>query len=299
MPATKRRLLPQPISWEIEKLPLGCSESEPVTAEPFVYTKRERSQFDMHYGLELGVVVEGRMDRYYPSVSFECGAGQVWLCGMWEPHGWGVRAVPCRVLVFFLHPPLLARTYFREAGQINWMAPFLAPPRERPQVPEARRQDVAKLASSSLEGSFVKPALRKVALHLAAIQVLLTVLDSWNGAASARKWSSRELDCLGQVMQLALQSARLITCQEAARWCGLNRNALHDLFVEYMGISFSEFALRSRISAAASLLRDPEEPVKAIAARWGFTDASHFFRCFLKYYGCSPTEYRRRQWAED
>jgi AraC-like DNA-binding protein len=293
MPRRTRPEKAQPVSWNIEKLPIGGSESEPVEAEAFLYTEQERSQFDMHYGLELGVVLDGVMDRYYLSGRQEYGLGQVWLCGMWEPHGWGVRTVPCRVLVFFLYPPLLARTHFPEADHVNWMAPFLVSPQQRPQVPEHRRQATAELAGSWLEASFAKPSLQKVALRLTALQVLLTLLDAWDSASAARKWSSRELQCLGRAMQIALQSPRLITAQEAARRCGLNRNALHDLFVEYMGISFSEFALRYRVSSAASQLRDPEEPLKALAARWGFTDASHLFRCFRKYYGCSPTAYRK------
>jgi AraC-like DNA-binding protein len=35
-------------------------------------------------------------------------------------------------------------------------------------------------------------------------------------------------------------------------------------------------------------------PVKAIAARWGFTSAAHFSQAFRRAYGFSPGEFRRQ-----
>ena len=283
---------PDPSSWDIEKPAINCSESSPVEVESFTYRREERSQFDMHYCLELGVVLEGSMERHYLTYERACKAGEAWLCGMWEPHGWGVRRPPCRVAVFFLHPPLLAHTHFTQVEGINWMAPFSALPQDRPQVPEARLPEAVALARSALDSPCSTPSARKIALHLKVLEILLILVESWRSAASPRKWSGRELDCLGRAMQLAQQTPGLVTTREAAERCGLNRNALSRLFVEYVGLSFAEFALRNRVSSAAVQLKSSEEPIKAIASQWGFADPSHFHRCFVKYYGRSPADYR-------
>lgn len=40
--------------------------------------------------------------------------------------------------------------------------------------------------------------------------------------------------------------------------------------------------------------RRPFDQLKAVASDWGFTDASHLHRCFMKHYGCPPAGYRQR-----
>lgn len=47
---------------------------------------------------------------------------------------------------------------------------------------------------------------------------------------------------------------------------------------------------RCRRDLANPLLAD--QPVQAVAARWGFPDKAHFSRLFRAAYGCSPREYR-------
>jgi AraC-like DNA-binding protein len=213
---------------------------------------------------------------------------------MWEPHGWGVRATPCRVAVFFLYPPLLANTKFSEADGINWMAPFSASPLDRPVVAPGRRADVIRHAQEVLSFPASAPGIQKVERHLKVLEILLILIDGWQGPSLPRVWSGQDLDAVGRAMQLALQGQGLLTTQEAARVCGMNRNALSRLFLDYMGISFAEFALRSRVSGAAARLKEGKDPLKAVARQWGFTDASHFHRSFRRYYGCSPSEYRER-----
>jgi hypothetical protein len=36
-----------------------------------------------------------------------------------------------------------------------------------------------------------------------------------------------------------------------------------------------------------------DQPISAIASRWGLPSAPHFSRLFRKAYGCSPREFRR------
>jgi AraC-like DNA-binding protein len=60
-----------------------------------------------------------------------------------------------------------------------------------------------------------------------------------------------------------------------------------------MGIGFSQFALHHRLGCAAAELLESGKPVKAVAAEWGFTDTSHFYRRFGETYGCTPVDYRK------
>jgi AraC-like DNA-binding protein len=74
---------------------------------------------------------------------------------------------------------------------------------------------------------------------------------------------------------------------------------LHKLF-EVERLTVSRWIRHRRLDRCRAELADPalaDEPVRAIAARWGMANASHFAQAFRVAYGCSPQEYRRAQRA--
>jgi AraC-like DNA-binding protein len=76
----------------------------------------------------------------------------------------------------------------------------------------------------------------------------------------------------------------------------ISKRYLHKLF-EAEGISVSRWIRERRLECCRSALVDGrwrDETVTSIGMRWGFTDAAHFSRLFRETYGCTPTEYRRR-----
>ena len=46
----------------------------------------------------LAAVLKGRMTREFVHHRQDIGPGDVWACGMWEPHGSGVKLAPCEVV---------------------------------------------------------------------------------------------------------------------------------------------------------------------------------------------------------
>jgi AraC family transcriptional regulator len=81
----------------------------------------------------------------------------------------------------------------------------------------------------------------------------------------------------------------------AARACALSRSQFDRLFVDIMGLPFGRFELRRRVHGAARRLLSSDAPLKAVAADWGFSSASHLTRRFADFYGCSPGEYRKHR----
>lgn len=75
----------------------------------------------------------------------------------------------------------------------------------------------------------------------------------------------------------------------------LSVRSLHRLFRD-QGITVAGWIRGRRLERCRRDLADPLlhlRPVRAIAARWGFTDPAHFSRAFRTAYGHSPQEYRR------
>lgn len=67
------------------------------------------------------------------------------------------------------------------------------------------------------------------------------------------------------------------------------RRALH----QELGCTPAAYLTRVRVEAGALLLRRTSAPIEEIAATVGFADASHFSRCFRRWLGCRPGQYRR------
>lgn len=66
-------------------------------------------------------------------------------------------------------------------------------------------------------------------------------------------------------------------------------------FKQDVGVSPYAYLLSLRFSGAAELLCNSTLSVAEIAASVGFDDPLYFSRAFLKAYGCSPSDYRKKQ----
>lgn len=61
----------------------------------------------------------------------------------------------------------------------------------------------------------------------------------------------------------------------------------------FYGATYNELVLRLRMENAAYLLRTTEQTIIDIADSVGYPSVNHFFTCFKKYYGCTPSKYRK------
>jgi AraC-like DNA-binding protein len=248
----------------------------------------------MHYQLECGIVLSGRMRRLYEGYQADFDPGDVWLCGIWEPHGFQIVRAPCRCLILVINPAMLVNLRYDEAPEWNLMAPFLMAPSRRPGR-GAARGEVLRLAKRMQAESTLRNPARLLFLRLRVQEMLLTLLQNRKAAPrSAMQSSVESYGRINRAVEMVFASSRYLPVQAAAESCGMSRNRFGELFRRLMGISFPEFAVRHRVSGAAKQLLASRDPLKAVAQDWGFTDASHLHRSFRKYYGCRVSEYRRR-----
>jgi AraC family transcriptional regulator len=93
-----------------------------------------------------------------------------------------------------------------------------------------------------------------------------------------------------------LQDARVGVprLSDLAREAGVHPAHLSRAFRAHYGCSIGAFVRRQRIEAAAQALGTTDATIAGIAATNGFTDQSHFTRQFLRHFGLTPSEYRKR-----
>ncbi len=277
----------------IDRLLVPISETTPIVGQYKVHLIRQQMKYDMHFGLEFGIVLSGQMHREYRGWSKDFGPGGAWFCGIWEPHGWSIVRPPCKVVVLVVHPQIAARMRFEEEPNFDVLAPFTAPPEQRPETNEATRAKMIEIGKRIWSICDNKPPNSGLWLRLLLLESLL-LLAPKNGVV--REQASIEYaGRINRAIEAVYRQRRMIPTSEAVRLCGMSKIMFNKTFLSIMGISFSKFSLRFRLqSAAAQLLRDEGEPLKVAASEWGFTDGSHLYQCFIKHFGCSPTDYRNR-----
>ncbi len=282
----------------IGRMHFGVSEQRPIRGLHYRWRQKQESKYDMHYGLELGIILAGKMRRHYADGQFDLTQGQVWLCGMWEPHGWKITQEPCEAIVLIISPLLLNRSCLAYSDLPNWLDFFGSSPLVRPQVPARSRKRMQALGKSIKQIIVENMDNLQAWLHLRLMEVLLSLEESDQASRAKPFAPNRDLETVNKAVRMVFQSRQIIQTQQAAIACGMNRNSFSLLFREVMGIQFSEFGLRCRLNGAADQIRTTDAPMKAIAREWGFSDTSHLHRCIREIYGCSPTDYRARSQGE-
>ena len=76
---------------------------------------------------------------------------------------------------------------------------------------------------------------------------------------------------------------------------GISRTGLYYKVKKLCGMAPMDYVRKVRLDVSAELLRDGRHTVGEIADLVGFSNSSHFSSCFKARYGCSPSEYVRKQ----
>ena len=104
----------------------------------------------------------------------------------------------------------------------------------------------------------------------------------------------RDREFLALLNWLASNLDRPVSIAEMAGRTHLSESHFRKLFRRKLGTSPGAYIQDLRMLEARRLLRESTLPVKAIAARTGFKDLSHFYRAFAKQASLPPAKYRRK-----
>lgn len=71
---------------------------------------------------------------------------------------------------------------------------------------------------------------------------------------------------------------------------------IRQVFKQKTGDNILEYMIQRRMECAGELLKNPENKITEIAERTGYKNQRYFATAFKKYYGSTPTEYRKQFW---
>ena len=90
-----------------------------------------------------------------------------------------------------------------------------------------------------------------------------------------------------------------IELEEVSRKIGLSKFYSERLFHAEVGESFYAYLKRVRLHHAARRLKRTNQSVYEIAVAYGYTSNATFSRAFQRFFGVSPTRYRKELWGRE
>lgn len=79
----------------------------------------------------------------------------------------------------------------------------------------------------------------------------------------------------------------------------LNKDYLNRVFKKESGMSISQYLIQERMKLAGLLLENPKNDVNRAAERAGYNNYPYFASSFKRYYGCTPSQYRKDHMQEE
>jgi AraC-like DNA-binding protein len=272
------------------------SAESPVNATASKHASPTALELDVHEGIEVGILLAGAMERRLGDFMFIAKPGDVWLCGMWEPHGWRAVAPETRDVVVFFLPGFLAD---ERLGGDPWLILFAAAPERRPRVNSPETREYMSSIGWEIEREIRDARVGwETALRLNLLRVLLALRREWDPPTPVLAPKSARSAYLSRIMP-ALQLlhdgvGKHVHLHQAAEKCGLSRSHFSLLFRQTMGMSFAKFQMRARLSLVAHQLLATQSSLEAIAQQAGFASSSHLHYAFSKHFGCTPATYRKQ-----
>lgn len=280
---------------QCEYIELPLDPAHPLAAHINVHPHRTANHFDIHVGLELGVVLAGASRRLYDQHSYVAERGQVWFSGLWEPHGFQVLRPPARHLVIFFLPEFLDLP--EPFTSFDWLKIFKLPPKQRPSAdsPEDRKFALAQarkliqLAESDNERNWLIRA--RLILQEIIIYFSERIENRCNGRSQSEPSFPRQ-QFLPALMLVEQRRGQNVTIAEAARAAHMSRSLFLQKFRTAVGIPFGQYCQRRRLAGAIYDLRSTDLKLVAVALNWGYCDAAHFARHFKSVIHMTPSQYR-------
>lgn len=115
-----------------------------------------------------------------------------------------------------------------------------------------------------------------------------------------KNWIDREGDRLEKILSyisIYAMDREKMKIETLAKQFLMSKNYISTYIKSRTGVSIQGHVLQFKLKAAEKFLRQSDFQINEVAIRLGFTDTSHFNKLFQKYYGRSPSAYRKEFFA--
>lgn len=113
---------------------------------------------------------------------------------------------------------------------------------------------------------------------------------------SPRKIPGRSVEIIKMTLEYIHKNYKNnITLSEIADYSFVSPEHLCRIFSQFSDVSPFSYLNRYRIMKSAEMLLEDNSPISKIASECGFNSSSYYNKMFLRFIGCTPGEYRKKQ----
>ncbi len=240
-------------------------------------TEYTHEKVDWHYHEKpyFTFIIEGKVLEGNRKEVYECSAGSL-LFHNWDDAHYNTK------------PPGFTRGFHIEIAQ-DWLDRFDLSLDTLQGSIAVKNPDI-KLMFYKL---FYESKIHDTASHLATDALLIDVLENIKGQnkiayASRPAWIKSLLEILHEDTLQDLSLAQL------AALLGIHPVHISRYFPKYFGCSLGTYIRKLKVQKSLALLPEIHKPLTDIALDSGFSDQSHFIRCFKENMGMTPFAFRKR-----
>lgn len=274
----------------------GEGEDVAVVAHTVVHP----TQLHVHEFFEIVYVEEGRLIHRYGPTSHLVGAGELFIVNPHIPHGYDLTSAGSaqiwnlllteRALNFVaasVEAPLMVQEIAGyERGTLDY---------RRLQLPSPIRERIGQ----TIKDMYAEYREKQEGYQAILRGQLLIVVGLINRALVTRGVSVATqpgpASGLGPLIRYIVEHCgEPLSVAELAGRSGWTADHLNRLFKRMTGDTTQEYITRVRMAKAARALLTEEQTVEGVAKEVGYGDARAFRRAFKRYYGMTPSAFRRR-----
>lgn len=236
------------------------------------------NHFHEHY--VLGFIESGRRRLCCQNTEYTIDTGDLTIFNPFDNHACEqIDAEPLDYRCVNIGPEVMAKKAFDITG-IEYQPRFTLTVAFRSDAAEALRELHAMIMQQS-------PKLEKEQAFYFLIEHLIHAL----AAPPPGKAPEVSESVQGACEYMDKHFAQAVSLDDLSALSGLNKYTLLRNFTKQLGITPYQYLQTVRANASKKLLENGAEPIEA-AMQAGFSDQSHFTKCFKSFIGLTPRQYR-------
>ncbi len=245
-----------------------------------------------HDDLEFISVLSGSMDYNVNGEIIHLKAGQGVIINARQLHyGFSAERTDCEFYCVLLHPMLLCTSQ-----QID--RDFVSPVLSDSSLPYVFLDSDTlwqREILSDIESVYLCKDKPNAPLYVQNTFYHIWILLSENTLKEKRaKRQDRNLSVLKDMLVFIQKNyANKITLQDIAKSGNVSKSTCLVIFKKYLQDTPANYLIGYRLKRAIKMLKSTDMPITEIALEAGFGGVSYFAETFRKYYGRSPSEYRK------
>lgn len=247
--------------------------------------------YNWHEDVECLVVINGKLEACVNGKIYKLSKGDIAFFDSNEGHATLAKDKETIALVFHFNPKILDE-FDNNRDRYHWTGASDGSTRNNKYALELRKS-LVEIVESFKEESLENKIKRSIATD----KILLNSIENFalkeEKDSDDKKTSYRNEVVRNIIAYLDENYRDKISLEDVAEVAGYHPNYTSEIFSKTLGISFTEYLLRKRLSGATKDLKQSEKKIAEIALDHGFPNVRSFNTAFRENFGRSPSEYRQ------